>query len=191
MLLTYYRPRSKGDDTFGSVCPLVCVFVYALTSEPFDLRPWFLAWGSTSTLARLGVKVGQSQTVKMSFDMVFYCLLPYFEVKVNPRGQSQSSMTRSNVWCVAVDIWVGFLSAAKASGHMEYTKRVLTCVPQTCWVLQKITMTHEIQSKISVCLSVLRKRSRSRAARSGQGLLQCMCALSYVKLSYLFLVDCQ
>ncbi len=44
-----YRPRSKGDNTFGhvrpsvrpsvrlSVCPFVCLSVYALTSEPFDL----------------------------------------------------------------------------------------------------------------------------------------------------------
>ncbi len=34
-----------------------------------------------------------------------------------------------------------------------------------------ITMTHGIQPKISVCLSVIRKRSRSRAARRGRGLL--------------------
>ena len=40
-----------------------------------------------------------------------------------------------------------------------------------CRVLRKITMTHGIPSKISVCLSVIRKHSRSRAARSGQGLL--------------------
>ncbi len=31
--------------------------------------------------------------------------------------------------------------------------------------------THGIQSKISVCLSVIRKHSRSRAARSSRGLL--------------------
>ncbi len=40
-----------------------------------------------------------------------------------------------------------------------------------CRVLRKITMTHGIQSKISVCLSVIRKHSWSRAARSGRGLL--------------------
>ncbi len=40
-----------------------------------------------------------------------------------------------------------------------------------CRVLRKITMTHEIQSKISVCLSVIKERSRSRAARSSRGLL--------------------
>ncbi len=40
-----------------------------------------------------------------------------------------------------------------------------------CRVRRKITMTHVIQPKISVCLSVIRKRSRSRAALSGRGLL--------------------
>ncbi len=40
-----------------------------------------------------------------------------------------------------------------------------------CRVLRKITMTHGIQPKISVCLSVIRKRSRSIAARSSPGLL--------------------
>ncbi len=38
-----------------------------------------------------------------------------------------------------------------------------------CRVLRKITMTHGIQSKISVCLSVIRKYSRSRAAHSCLG----------------------
>ncbi len=38
-------------------------------------------------------------------------------------------------------------------------------------VLRKITMTHGIQSKISVCLSVIRKCSRSRDVRSSRGLL--------------------
>ncbi len=36
---------------------------------------------------------------------------------------------------------------------------------------RKITITHGIQRKISVCLSVIRKHSRSKAARSGRGLL--------------------
>ncbi len=40
-----------------------------------------------------------------------------------------------------------------------------------CRVLRKITMTHGIQSKISVCLSVIKERSRSRAVCSGRGLL--------------------
>ena len=35
----------------------------------------------------------------------------------------------------------------------------------------KSTMTHGMQSKISVCLSVIRKCLRSRAAHSGRGLL--------------------
>ncbi len=45
------------------VCLCVCVCVYALLFKPFDLWPWFLAWGSTLTLARLGLSVkvvGQS-----------------------------------------------------------------------------------------------------------------------------------
>ncbi len=45
--------------------------------------------------------------------------------------------------------------------------------PSAClWmgVLRK-TMTHGMQSKISVCLSVIRKCSRSRAAHCGRGLL--------------------
>ncbi len=41
-----------------------------------------------------------------------------------------------------------------------------------CQVLRKITMTHGIQSKISVCLSVIKELSRSaRAACSGRGIL--------------------
>ncbi len=43
----------QGDNVLGSVRPSVCVsaclFVRALLFEPFDLWPWFLAWGSTLT----------------------------------------------------------------------------------------------------------------------------------------------
>ena len=39
-----------------------------------------------------------------------------------------------------------------------------------CRGLRKITMTYGIQSKMSVCLSVIGKYSRTRAACSGQGL---------------------
>ena len=60
---SYYRPRSKDQNTFGStsvcVCVCVCVSVHlsvgALLFEPFDLQFWFLAWGSTLTLASLGL----------------------------------------------------------------------------------------------------------------------------------------
>ncbi len=58
------------------------------------------------------------------------------KVKVIARGQGQSS--RSNVGRVVVDIWA----------------RLAEC--------SKSTMTHGIQSKISVCLSVIRGRSRSK-----------------------------
>ena len=54
-----YRPWSRGDNMFGSVCPCVRVsigpFVYALLFELFGLWPWFLAWGSTLALAGLGL----------------------------------------------------------------------------------------------------------------------------------------
>ncbi len=55
-----------------------------------------------------------------------------------------------------------------------YTMHVLRSgryMGSACRVVRKITMTHGIQSKISVCLSVIRKRLQSRAARSGRGLL--------------------
>ena len=39
----------------ASVRLSVCQFVCALLSEPFDLWPWFLAWGSTLTSSRLGL----------------------------------------------------------------------------------------------------------------------------------------
>ena len=32
-----YRPRSEGDNVLGSVRPSVCLCVYALTAEPFDI----------------------------------------------------------------------------------------------------------------------------------------------------------
>ena len=65
------------------------------------------------------------------------------KVKVIARGQGKSS--RSNVGRVVVDIWA----------------RLAEC--------SKSTMTHGIQSKISVCLSVIRGHSRSKtfAQRSG------------------------
>ncbi len=69
-----YRPRSRGDNTFGSVHPSVS----ALTPEPFNLRPWFMERGSTLTLARLGSKVTKYQghlvvkcVLSSYFDMIF------------------------------------------------------------------------------------------------------------------------
>ncbi len=46
-----YRPQSEGDNALRSLCLSVC----ALPAEPFDLRSWVLAWGSTLTLARMGL----------------------------------------------------------------------------------------------------------------------------------------
>ncbi len=40
---TNYRPRSRGDNTFGSVRPSVCLSFRPLLFEPFELRPSFLA----------------------------------------------------------------------------------------------------------------------------------------------------
>ena len=55
-----YRPRSRGDNTFGSgcVCACVCPSVWMWTLSclnrfTFDLD--FLAWGSTLTLTSLGL----------------------------------------------------------------------------------------------------------------------------------------
>ena len=43
----------QGDNALGSVlssvCPFVCPFVCVCLFEPFDLGPWFLAWGLTLT----------------------------------------------------------------------------------------------------------------------------------------------
>ena len=41
----------QGDNRIASIRPSV----NALTAEPFDLWPWYLAWGSTFALARLGL----------------------------------------------------------------------------------------------------------------------------------------
>ncbi len=55
----FYRLRSRGDNTFGSVrvfvCLFVCLFVRALLFEPLDLWPSYLAWWLTLTQARLGL----------------------------------------------------------------------------------------------------------------------------------------
>ncbi len=56
-IINNYRPRSRGDNAFGSVrvfvcvcvCLFVCVFVRALLFEPLDLGPSFLVWGMTLT----------------------------------------------------------------------------------------------------------------------------------------------
>jgi len=42
LMANFYRPRSRGDNTFGSVCVCACVCVSpfvcgALLFEPFDL----------------------------------------------------------------------------------------------------------------------------------------------------------
>ena len=42
-------------ESVPSVCLSVCPSVSTLTSEPFDLWPWFLAWELTLTLARLSM----------------------------------------------------------------------------------------------------------------------------------------
>ncbi len=61
---SYYRPRSREiielvasvrPSVRPSIRPFVCQFVRALLFEPFDLWPWFFVWGSTLTLARLGL----------------------------------------------------------------------------------------------------------------------------------------
>ena len=51
-LKNFYQPRSRGDNTFGSIRVCACVSVCC---EPCDLWPWFLAWGWTLTFASLGL----------------------------------------------------------------------------------------------------------------------------------------
>jgi len=72
---SHYRPRSRGDNTFGSVRVRVCPFaVGTLLFEPFHLWPWFLVWGSTLTSDILGLLVnveGQGQTVKIVYAFPF------------------------------------------------------------------------------------------------------------------------
>jgi len=50
---SHYRPRSRGDNTSGSVhvCVSVCLWVLSCLNR----WPWSLAWGSTLTLAILGL----------------------------------------------------------------------------------------------------------------------------------------
>ncbi len=91
----YYQLRSKGDNRFGSIRLSVCLCVYALLFEPFNL-----------------------------------CALYTI--------------------CMA---WSGWYMGS------------------ACRVLRKVTMTCGIQPKISVCLSVIRKRLWSIAVCSGQGIL--------------------
>jgi len=65
----------SGQFLFGSVRVCACVSVrLCVGALLFDLWPWFLAWGSTLTLASLGLYVkvlGQGQTVKI------VCALPF------------------------------------------------------------------------------------------------------------------
>ena len=79
-----------------SVCPcLVC----ALLFEPFDLRPRFLAWGSTLTLARMGLqlKVVGQRSRSNAKNRVLTSQLPCFKLKVKGQGQGQRSRSRSEV----------------------------------------------------------------------------------------------
>ncbi len=162
-----YRPQSKGDNTFGSVCPSVRPSIHlsvrlsvrpsadALTSKRCDLWPWFLAWGSTLTLTRLGLKAkvigqrsrsnGKNCVLMCHFDVLFFTIGSRSKVKVKVHAPGQGQSPRSTVWCVLVDIWA----------------RLAEC--------SKNTMACRIQSKISVCLSVFGGCSRSRtlAQRSG------------------------
>ncbi len=79
------------------------------------------------------------------------------------------------VKCLARSGW--YFGSACRVHKCIYTMHVVIVVwsgrhmGSACRVLRKITLTHGIQPKISVCLSEIRKHSRSRAARSGQGLL--------------------
>ena len=71
----FYRPRSRGDNTFGSVRPSVCLWALScLNHLTLDIdfwhkrRPWpWLAWGFRS---RSYVK-GQGQTVKIVYALPF------------------------------------------------------------------------------------------------------------------------
>ena len=49
------RGNIIGDS--GPVCLCVCLSVCTFTAEALDLRPWYLAWRLTLTLARMGLKV--------------------------------------------------------------------------------------------------------------------------------------
>ena len=79
-----YRPRSRSNNTFGSVRVSVRLSVDALLFEPFDLWPWFwhegrhwpwLAWDCRSrSLAK-----AQGQTVKIVY-------APPFEPVVRSRS---------------------------------------------------------------------------------------------------------
>ena len=60
----------------ASVCVSVRLSVGALLFEPFDLWPWFLAWGSTLTLCILDCRSrsqvnDQGQTVKIVYALPF------------------------------------------------------------------------------------------------------------------------
>ncbi len=62
----------------ASVCPSVLPSVSTLMAEPFDLWLWYLVWGSTLTLARLGLKVeveGQGQMPKIVLWHHYYLAL--------------------------------------------------------------------------------------------------------------------
>ncbi len=82
---------------------------------------------------------------------------------LSPKHSSQMKIP----WSVALSWWEGRLP--RCSLHFYRPRSQGDYRPRSQG--DNITMTHGIQSKISVCLSVTRKHLRSRAARSGRGLL--------------------
>ncbi len=117
-----------------------------LTPELFHLRPSFLAWGSTLTLARMGlwVKVVDQRSRSNAKNRLLTSLLPCLrstsasrsKVWVKVMGQGQSS--RSNFWQAAVDIRGSALPSAAKSITSHYQSKVFVCVSVISGCITKI-----------------------------------------------------
>jgi len=88
----FYRPHSRGDNVCVSVRPFVCG-----RSPVWTVRPWFLAWRSTLTLASLG----------------FYVKVVDQRSRSNSENCLRSSMVQSRTI-----LWLGLPSSA--SGNCEW-----------------------------------------------------------------------
>ncbi len=128
ILTIYFRPRSRRDNTFGSVR----LSVIALTLEPFDLNFWHEGW----PWPWLGI-IGQGQTVmKRVLTWHFVVFQPVLRSRSKVKGQGQSSRSKVKFkmsffyWHGESIMVLGFCKYSKKSNEAQirYTlKKTIEC----------------------------------------------------------------